>query len=78
MASTATAATATEQPLLRRDTDGITTLTLNRPEQFNALSGALLNELQAALDGIARNQSVRVVVIAGAGPAYCARAPRPE
>jgi enoyl-CoA hydratase/carnithine racemase len=72
MASTATAATATEQPLLRRDTDGITTLTLNRPEQFNALSGALLNDLQAALDGIARNQSVRVVVIAGAGPAFCA------
>ncbi len=72
MTSAATAATANEQPLLSRDIDGITTLTLNRPEQFNALSGALLNQLQAALDGIAKNQSVRVVVMAGAGPAFCA------
>ena len=71
MASTVTAATATKQLLLRRDADGVTTLTLNRPQQFNALSGALLNELQAALAGIAGNQSVRVVVIAGAGPAFC-------
>lgn len=72
MTSAVTAPAASAEPqLLRRDTDGITTLTLNRPEQFNALSGALLNELQAALDGIARNQSVRVVVIAGAGPAFC-------
>ncbi|HVS27840.1 MAG TPA: enoyl-CoA hydratase [Burkholderiales bacterium] len=71
MTSAATAATATKQLLLRHDTDGITTLTLNRPEQFNALSGALLNELQVALDGIAKEQSVRVVVIAGAGPAFC-------
>lgn len=72
MASTATAATATKQLLLRRDADGVTTLTLNRPEQFNALSGVLVNELQAALEDIGENQSVRVVVIAGAGPAFCA------
>ncbi|HWN29905.1 MAG TPA: enoyl-CoA hydratase [Burkholderiales bacterium] len=72
MTSAATAATATERLLLRHEADGVTTLTLNRPQQFNALSGALLNELQAALDGIAGNQSVRVVVIAGSGPAFCA------
>ena len=71
MVSAATAANATERLLLRHEADGVTTLTLNRPQQFNALSGALLNELQAALDGIAGNQSVRVVVIAGAGPAFC-------
>lgn len=71
MTSAAAAATATERLLLRHEADGVTTLTLNRPQQFNALSGALLNELQAALDGIAGNQSVRVVVIAGAGPAFC-------
>jgi enoyl-CoA hydratase/carnithine racemase len=71
MTSAATAANATERFLLRHEADGVTTLTLNRPQQFNALSGALLNELQAALDGIAGNQSVRVVVIAGAGPAFC-------
>jgi enoyl-CoA hydratase/carnithine racemase len=72
MTSAATAASATEQSLLSRDMDGVATLTLNRPGQFNALSGALLNQLQAALDGIAGNQSVRVVIIAGAGPAFCA------
>jgi enoyl-CoA hydratase/carnithine racemase len=72
MVSAATAAAATKQLLLRHDTDGVTTLTLNRPQQFNALSGALVNELQAALEDIGENQSVRVVVIAGAGPAFCA------
>ncbi|HSS47013.1 MAG TPA: enoyl-CoA hydratase [Burkholderiales bacterium] len=72
MTSAVTAATATKQLLLRHDSDSITTLTLNRPGQFNALSGALLNDLQAALDGIAKDQSVRVVIIAGAGPAFCA------
>jgi len=73
MKTSATASTATTEPLiLLRDADGVATLTLNRPTQFNALSGGLLTELQAALDGIARNQSVRVVVMAGAGPAFCA------
>ena len=72
MTQTATAATATERPLLlRHDASGIVTLTLNRPKQFNALSGALLNELQSALDAIAVDQSARVVVIAGAGTAFC-------
>ncbi|MGH8751724.1 MAG: enoyl-CoA hydratase [Burkholderiales bacterium] len=69
--TTLTPAAATEALLLRQDTKGITTLTLNRPKQFNALSGALLTELQTALDAIARDKSVRVVVIAGAGSAFC-------
>jgi len=59
-------------PLLRDDRDGITTLTLNRPEQFNALSDALIEELRTTLDAIARDPAVRVVVIAGAGRAFCA------
>ncbi|TXH46221.1 MAG: enoyl-CoA hydratase, partial [Burkholderiaceae bacterium] len=54
------------------DHDGVTTLTLNRPAQFNALSEELLAELQAALDAIAADDSVRAVVIAGAGKAFCA------
>jgi enoyl-CoA hydratase/carnithine racemase len=58
--------------LLRADASGIATLTLSRPLQFNALSSALLNELQTALDSIEGDESVRVVVIAGAGPAFCA------
>jgi enoyl-CoA hydratase/carnithine racemase len=70
---TATAAAPTNEPLLlRHDDRGIVTLTLNRPRQYNALSDALLGELQAQLDAIAADPAVRVVVIAGAGPAFCA------
>jgi enoyl-CoA hydratase/carnithine racemase len=58
--------------LVRTDADGVTTLTLNRPGQFNSLSEELLTELQVALDAIAGDGSVRVVVIAGAGKAFCA------
>jgi enoyl-CoA hydratase/carnithine racemase len=58
--------------LLRRDSGGIATLTLNRPGQFNALSEELLSALQNALDAIENDTSVRVVVIAANGPAFCA------
>jgi enoyl-CoA hydratase/carnithine racemase len=70
--STANAAATPEHTLLRDDRGGIATLTLNRPRQYNALSEELLTELQAALDAIARDTSVRVVVIAANGPAFCA------
>jgi enoyl-CoA hydratase/carnithine racemase len=58
--------------LLREVQDGIATLTLNRPDQFNALSGELLDQLQAALDDIAKDTSVRVVIIAARGRGFCA------
>ena len=58
--------------LLRSDAGGVATLTLNRPAQFNSLSEELLADLQAALDAIAADDSVRAVVIAGAGKAFCA------
>ncbi|MFO0995093.1 MAG: enoyl-CoA hydratase [Alphaproteobacteria bacterium] len=61
-----------EPVLLRRDADAIATLTLNRPRQANALSDALLDELQSALDAIAKDPGIRVVVIEGAGKAFCA------
>ena len=61
-----------EPPLLRQDANGVATLTLNRPAQFNALSDRLLAELQAQLDDVGADGSVRVVVIAGAGRAFCA------
>ncbi len=61
-----------EPILLRSDAGGVCTLTLNRPAARNALSMALMQELQAALDGIAGDPSVRVVVLAAAGPAFCA------
>ena len=58
--------------LLRHVADGVVTLTLNRPKQFNAISSAMLTEMEAAVDDLANDASVRVVVIAGAGAAFCA------
>jgi len=58
-------------PMLRADAEGIATLTLNRPQQRNALSLALMAGLQAELEAIAGDDAVKVVVIAGAGPAFC-------
>jgi len=68
----ATVAAATTQPLLRKDADGIATLTLNRPGNYNALSEELLAALQATLEEIETDASIRVVVIAANGPAFCA------
>lgn len=67
-----TIADVDEPILLRADNNGVTTLTLNRPKQFNALSQSLLAALQEALDAIAADESVRVVVIAANGRAFCA------
>ncbi len=58
--------------LLNSRVGHVTTLTLNRADKFNALSEELLHELQTALDAIAADDSVRVVVIAAAGRAFCA------
>ena len=63
---------ANEPVLLRQDAGGIATVTLNRPKQYNALSEELLAELQSSLDAIEKDPSVRVVVIAGNGTAFCA------
>ena len=58
--------------LLIRDTfQGIATLTLNHPEKRNALSGRMINLLQKALDELDQDNTVRVVVIQGSGPAFC-------
>ena len=65
-------AAATEPLLLRRDEGGVVMLTLNRPAQFNSLSQALMSELQAELERIAADESARVVLVAGAGKAFCA------
>ncbi len=61
-----------EPVLLRQDRDGIATLTLNRPQQMNLLSSEMLTALQGALDQIAENRDIRVVVIAAAGKGFCA------
>ena len=62
-----------ESLLLRtQDARGVVTLTLNRPQAFNSLSEAMLAALQTELDGLADDPSVRCVVLAAAGRAYCA------
>jgi len=58
--------------LLRSDAGGVATLTLNRPEARNALSMALMGALQQQLDAIREDPGVRVVILQGAGPAFCA------
>ncbi len=58
--------------LFEQDSRGVVTLTLNRPQAFNALSEGMLDALQAALDRVAADEHARVVVIAAAGKAFCA------
>jgi enoyl-CoA hydratase/carnithine racemase len=62
-----------EAPLVevRRDS-GVATVTMNRGGQFNALSSAMLSALQHCFGELAADSSVRVVVLAGAGRAFCA------
>lgn len=61
-------------PLLLRDdrADGVTVLTLNRPESRNSLSLAMLQTLEEACATIGEDASVRCVVLAAAGPVFCA------
>jgi len=60
-------------PILdRTDQGAIARLTLNAPEKLNALSDAMLAELQAELDQLAQDRSIRVVTLSGAGKAFCA------
>lgn len=58
--------------LIARDARGVVTLTMNRASAFNALSEAMLDALQRELDAIAADTTARVVVIKGAGRAFCA------
>lgn len=62
-----------QQPvLLRDDAGGITTLTMNRPQQMNLLTSEMLDALLQAFFAIASDDSIRVVVLAGAGKGFCA------
>ena len=64
---------ATNQPyILREQADGIATLTMNRPASRNALSREMLDAMQDAIDGIADDPTVRVVIVSATGPAFCA------
>ena len=65
---------STDEPTVKRgeDSRGVRTLTLNRPQSYNALSEAMLEALQRELDAAAADESVRVVVLAAEGKAFCA------
>jgi enoyl-CoA hydratase/carnithine racemase len=72
-AMTATAVAAGNEPVLLEAREaGVLRLTLNRPAARNALSLELMAALVEALGRAASDPSVRVVVLAGAGPAFCA------
>lgn len=61
-----------EPVLLTSDVNGVRTLTLNRPDAFNSLTNELKDALVAALQGAAADDTVRAVVLTGAGKAFCA------
>lgn len=61
-----------ESILIREDSAAVATLRLNRPQQLNALSESMLGALQREFDALTVDSSVRCVVIAGAGNAFCA------
>ena len=58
--------------LLREDREGVTTLTMNRPQQMNLLTSEMISALQGAFDSIAQDSAIRVIVLAGAGKGFCA------
>jgi enoyl-CoA hydratase/carnithine racemase len=60
-----------DEVLVTVDDDGICTITLNRPHQRNAMNAGLLIALAAALDDAESRRDVRVLVVRGAGPAFC-------
>src|SRR6056297_1075866 len=60
-------------PILeRKDSGAIARLTMNHPEKLNALSDAMLAALSDEFEALAADEKIRVVIIAGAGKAFCA------
>src|SRR5271168_1604137 len=70
--SNATQAAPSGPVILENKQDGIAVLVLNRPDKLNALNGELSTALNEALTRIAEDDSIRVVVLSGAGRAFCA------
>src|SRR5213594_4969666 len=63
---------AMSDEILTAVADGIATVTMNRPDQRNAMNTAMLVGLRAAFDDLDTRRDVRVVLVRGAGPAFCA------
>jgi enoyl-CoA hydratase len=62
----------TDAVLVESVAEGITQLTLNRPDRLNAMNYALVSELYSALDTLSEDRSCRVIVLTGAGRGFCA------
>lgn len=62
----------TDSPLLRQQSDGVLTLTLNRPDVLNSCNAAMVAELRGAFADAAGDDAVRAVLLTGAGRAFCA------
>jgi len=62
------------EPVVLREVgeDGVAVITLNRPQAMNALSRELLDELARTIDALASDPAVRVLILTGAGRAFCA------
>jgi enoyl-CoA hydratase/carnithine racemase len=58
--------------LLREEAGGICTLTMNRPQQMNLLTGEMLAALQSAFDSLREDSKIRVVILAAEGRGFCA------
>lgn len=63
---------ATAEPLLTETSNGVLTITLNRPHKLNAFTPAMHRRMLAALREAARDPGVRAIVVAGAGRGFCA------
>jgi 2-(1,2-epoxy-1,2-dihydrophenyl)acetyl-CoA isomerase len=60
-----------EQQILLEEADHVATITLNRPERMNAFGGQMRQQLVEILEALKVNADIRVVVITGAGEAFC-------
>src|SRR5260370_19250317 len=59
------------KPLLFNESAGVAIITLNRPDKRNAISHELIDDLLRALEDAAQTESIRVVILTGAGKAFC-------
>lgn len=60
--------------ILLQTNDGVSTLTLNRPEMLNSLNKAIIDDIRAALRKLARDEATKVLIVTGAGRGFCAGA----
>ena len=63
-----------ERDPLRASTDGVLTITLDRPDRLNAFTTRMMHELIDAFDRADADDAVRAIIVTGAGRAFCAGA----